>query len=67
MSKQCQGKYHGSGIKYIDDNEKYCKICQQKMRYKKKIKSEIVTGVVGTILIGLAAMLSGINSHNNKK
>ena len=36
MSKQCPGKYHGSGIKYINDNEKYCKVCQHKGKTSKR-------------------------------
>lgn len=44
MSKQCSGKYHGNGIKYINDNENYCKICQQHMNLNKKRVGE---GIIG--------------------
>lgn len=50
MSKQCPGKYHGSGIKYINDNEKYCKVCQQHMNLKKKRVKEGIFG--GLVVVG---------------
>lgn len=40
MSKECPGKYHGSAIKYINDDEKYCLICQQQMALKKQKTKE---------------------------
>lgn len=61
MSKQCPGKYHGSGVKYINDNENYCKICQQHMNLNKKRVGEgigVGLAVVGSII----AAILGINS-----
>ena len=66
MSKQCPGKYHGSGIKYINDNETYCKICKQNMDCNKKTAWE----VAGGILLGglsIAAAILGVNSKKSKK
>lgn len=56
MSKQCPGKYHGSGVKIIKDSEKYCTVCQQyKTLRNKKIKEGIVGGIVavGSIVLSL--------------
>ena len=36
MQKQCSGKFHGSAIKYIDESQKYCVICQQQKNLQKK-------------------------------
>ena len=51
MSKQCEGKFHGKGIKLINDDETYCEKCKQNMLLKKKKKIEIgsiiITGLVG--------------------
>ena len=51
MSKQCPGKYHGSGIKYINDNEKYCKVCQQHMNLKKKRVKEGIFGGLAVVCV----------------
>ena len=65
MSKQCPGKYHGSGIKYINDNEKYCKVCQQHMNLKKKrVKEGIFGGLV--VVGGIVAAILGLKSKNKK-
>lgn len=61
MSKQCSGKYHGNGIKYINDNENYCKICQQHMNLNKKRVGEGIIGglaVVGTIIAAILGIKS---------
>jgi len=65
MSKQCPGKYHGSGIKYINDNEKYCKVCQQHMNLKKKRVKE---GIFGGLAVvgGIVAAILGLKSKNKK-
>ena len=61
MSKQCTGKYHGSGIKYINDNESYCKICQQHMSLNKKRVGEGVVGGLAVVCSIVAAIL-GLSS-----
>lgn len=65
MSKQCPGKYHGSGIKYIDDNEKYCKVCRQHMNLKKK---QVKEGIFGGLAVvgGIVAAILGLKSKNKK-
>ena len=65
MSKQCPGKYHGSGIKYINDNEKYCKVCQQHMNLKKKRVKE---GIFGGLAVvgGIVAAILGLKSKDKK-
>ena len=49
MSKLCKGKYHGSGIKEIADNEKYCEICKQEIKLNRKRTTEVATGVLGVV------------------
>ena len=59
MSKQCKGKYHGTAIKYINDDEKYCLICQQQIDLNKKKRRDTlaaigagvmtVVGIIGAI------------------
>ena len=65
MSKQCLGKYHGSGIKYINDNENYCRVCKQHMDLNKKRVRE---GIMGGLAVvgGIVAAILGINSKNKK-
>lgn len=65
MSKQCSGKYHGTGIKYINDNERYCKVCQQHMNLKKKRVKE---GIFGGLAVvgGIVAAILGLKSKNKK-
>lgn len=53
MSKQCKGKYHGTAIKYINDDEKYCLICQQQIDMKNKRKKEAVGTTVVSIVVGI--------------
>lgn len=53
MSKQCKGKYHGTAIKYINDDEKYCLICQQQIDMKNKRKKEAVGTTVASIVVGI--------------
>lgn len=65
MPKRCPGKYHGSGIKYINDDEKYCKVCKQHYDCNKKTAGEIVGGVVIGILSIVGAIL-GVNSKRKK-
>lgn len=60
MSKQCPGKYHGSGIKYINDNEEYCLICKQKMAYKKKRFVESLLFIIGVVIAGIGAVIAAI-------
>lgn len=65
MSKQCPGEYHGEGIKYINDNEEYCKICQQHRTLNKKRIGERIAGFL-TVVGGIIAAILGINSKNKK-
>lgn len=67
MSKQCSGKYHGTGIKYINDNERYCKVCQQHMNLKKKRRNEVVGGSiisVPVIILGIKKLINLFNKKN---
>lgn len=50
MQKQCPGKFHGSAIKYIDESQKYCVICQQQINLQKKETKEKAKKIVGTVL-----------------
>ncbi len=50
MQKQCSGKFHGSAIKYIDESQKYCVICQQQKNLQKKERNEKAKKIVGTVL-----------------
>lgn len=52
MSKECKGKYHGGGIKYIRDDEKYCLACQQEYDRRKQKRKEIggISGIIGVVL-----------------
>lgn len=65
MSKQCPGKYHGSGIKYINDNEDYCRVCKQNMTLKKK---QIGEGIIGSfaVVCSIVAAIFGIKSKKKK-
>lgn len=69
MSKECKGKYHGTAIKYINDDEKYCLICQQQIELKKKKRNEIIAGIGGTVIsivVGvIVKALTGGNSEGN--
>lgn len=69
MSKQCPGKYHGKGIKYINDNEKYCKICQQNIKLNKNRRNErIAGGVISAPLIfaGVKALIKFLSKKEKK-
>lgn len=60
MSKQCKGKYHGTAIKYINDDEKYCLICQQQIDMKNKRKKEVIsvgTTVASSIVVGIIVIV----------
>lgn len=62
MSKECPGKYHGSAVKYIADDEKYCVICQQEIALKRqKTKETVVKGLktVGKGVLALAGCFIG--------
>lgn len=59
MSKECKGKYHGNGIKYIDDDQKYCLACQQEYARRKKEKKEVWAGIGGAVL-ALVAIINTI-------
>ena len=64
--KKCPGKYHGEGIKYIDDGESYCKICQQNMSAKSKQRNEILGGIVSVVGLSLLGAL-GVKSRTSSK
>lgn len=66
MSKECKGKYHGAGIKIIDDDEEYCTICQQNIDLKNKQKKEKI-GTFFLVLIGASAIVKKILKNKNKK
>lgn len=73
MSKQCKGKFHGTAIKYINDDEKYCLICQQQIELNKKKRRDtliaIGTGFMMTVIgvIGAIGKIlgGGKNGGNN--
>lgn len=50
MQKQCPGKFHGSAIKYIDESQKYCVICQQQINLQKKERNENAKKFRDTVL-----------------
>lgn len=50
MQKQCPGKFHGSAIKYIDESQKYCVICQQQINLQKEERKEKAKKIGGTVL-----------------
>ena len=66
MPEQCQGKYHGSGIKYVPDGEILCEKCKQEMKLKEKRGFEVGIGSLGAL-----ATVGGIIHHlagkKNKK
>ena len=59
MSKECKGKYHGSGIKYIDDDQKYCLACQKEYNRRKKRKRETL-GTIGGIFTAIVAIIGAV-------
>ena len=65
MSKLCKGKYHGSGIKEIADNEKYCEICKQEIKLNRKRTTEVATGVLGVVLT-IIGVFTGRKLWNKK-
>ncbi len=71
MSKECPGKYHGSAVKYINDDEKFCLICQQEMALKKQKTKEIWAGIgkgvvaVGGIALTIAKIFGGGKNGGN--
>ncbi len=71
MSKECKGKYHGSGVKYIDDDQKYCLVCQQEYERRKKRTKEVIVsiGTIGVAIIGgvikFIASVGGKDTENN--
>lgn len=66
MQKECPGKYHGKAVKYVNDNEKYCKICQQEMKLNKKKRKEIIFGAGGGIIAGVGAIVGAIKIFSRK-
>lgn len=66
MSKECPGKYHGKAIKYIKDDEKYCKICQQEISLRKKRRNETIAGVV-TFIVTIGGIILGGKSKSKGK
>lgn len=75
MSKECKGKYHGDGIKIIDDDEEYCLICQQEIDCKKKANTEKAVKIAKTVgslavsVIGSAVLkilVGGKSGGNNR-
>ena len=70
MSKECKGKYHGNGIKYIDDDQKYCLACQQEYDRRKKLKKEVLAGIgvaVLTIIGTIGKLLGGGKGDGNNQ
>lgn len=70
MSKECKGKYHGNGIKYIDDDQKYCLACQQEYARRKKRKKEVLAGIgvaVLTIIGTIGKLLGGGKGDGNNQ
>ena len=75
MSKECPGKYHGSAVKIINDDEKYCLACQQQIALKKQKKKETwgkvgggllaIAGMAATITIGIVKLLGGGKGDNS--
>ena len=63
--KICPGKHHGDVEKLIDDDSKYCSICQGK---KKAKKEEIIKKIkdFGKILCGVVVSVMFIKSNNDK-
>lgn len=59
MSKLCKGKYHGSGIKEIADNEKYCEICKQEIKLIRNHTRDVATVVVGVVLTIIGVFTGG--------
>lgn len=57
MQKECKGKYHGSGIKYIDDDQKYCLICQQEYERRKKKTKEIFGAIGSAVFVGVGFII----------
>lgn len=69
MSKECKGKYHGNGIKYIDDDQKYCLACQQEYDRRKKQRNEVLAGIsafVG-IICTIGKFLGGGKGDGNNQ
>ncbi len=64
MSKECPGKYHGSAVKYIADDEKYCVICQQEIALKKQKRKE--TFIKGLKWAGKAAAMALVSAVAGK-